>query len=260
MLVVAAAGNDYLIGNPVFYPAALLQPVGSNGVGGIGLAVAASTDSGERASFSNTGTYVSLAAPGDGVFSAVSSTSPRRPTRASPLPGSTRGLYGYGSGTSFAAPEVAGAAALVMAANPLLGATDVARVLKESASGAGAWTPELGFGVIDVAAAVALATGTTAEPSRAGLRLSRTRRQAARDADRDAVVARSPRSRAPAARIAFERQRARQVEAVLDGAHGCGRPRAGEAREGEDRREAARALGRLARARGRREQRPSTLR
>src|SRR5947208_14152340 len=59
-----------------------------------------------------------------------------------------------------------------MAANPLLGATDVARVLKESASGAGTWTPELGFGVIDVAAAVALATGTTAEASRAGVRLS----------------------------------------------------------------------------------------
>jgi hypothetical protein len=59
-----------------------------------------------------------------------------------------------------------------MAANPLLGATDVARVLKESASGVGTWTPELGFGVIDVAAAVALATGTTAEASRAGLRLS----------------------------------------------------------------------------------------
>src|SRR4029077_1615712 len=62
--------------------------------------------------------------------------------------------------------------ALVMAAKPLLGATDVARVLKESASGEGVWTQELGFGVVDAAAAVALATGTTAESSRAGLRLS----------------------------------------------------------------------------------------
>ena len=172
VLVVAAVGNNHLLGNPVFYPAALLQPVGSNGLGGIGLAVAASTDSGERASFSNTGTYVSLAAPGDGVFSAVSSFAPQSAYPRVPLPGSTRGLYGYGSGTSFAAPEVAGVAALVMAANPLLGATDVARVLKESASGEGVWTQELGFGVIDAAAAVALATGTTAESSRAGLRLS----------------------------------------------------------------------------------------
>ena len=76
VLVVAAAGNEHLVGNPIFYPAALLQPLGSKGVGGSGLAVAASTDTGDRAPFSNTGSYVSLAAPGDGVFSAVSSTAP----------------------------------------------------------------------------------------------------------------------------------------------------------------------------------------
>ena len=172
VLIVAAVGNDYLEGNPTFYPAATLQPVGSKGGGGVGLAVAASTDSGTHAPFSNTGTYVSLAAPGEGVFSAVSATARASDYPRVPLPGSTHGLYGYGSGTSFAAPQVAGAAALVMAANPLLGATDVARVLKESADAHGTWTPELGFGVIDVAAAVALATGTEAEASRAGLRLT----------------------------------------------------------------------------------------
>jgi subtilisin family serine protease len=73
------------------------------------------------------------------------------------LPGAQSGLYGYGSGTSFAAPQVTGAAALVWAANPLLTAAQVAQVLKETASGGGRWTPELGFGVIDVAAAVARA-------------------------------------------------------------------------------------------------------
>jgi subtilisin family serine protease len=67
------------------------------------------------------------------------------------------GLYGYGSGTSFAAPQVSGAAALVWAANPSLTAQQVAQILKETASGGGRWTPELGFGVIDVAAAVARA-------------------------------------------------------------------------------------------------------
>jgi len=88
-----------------------------------------------------------------------------------PLPGSLRGLYGYGSGTSFAAPEVAGAAALVMAANPLLGAQDVARILKESASGRGAWTAELGYGVLDVAKAVDIATGAQPQIAPAGLKL-----------------------------------------------------------------------------------------
>jgi thermitase len=171
VLVVAAAGNHFLSGNPVVYPAALVQPLGSRGVGGAGLAVGASTDSGARAAFSSTGTYLSLAAPGDGVFSAVASTSPAASFPRVPLPGSLRGLYGYGSGTSFAAPEVAGAAALVMAANPLLTASDVAHVLKESAGGRSEWTPELGYGVLDVANAVAVASGTQPEPAHALLKL-----------------------------------------------------------------------------------------
>ncbi len=156
-LVVAAVGNEYADGNPVEYPAALLQPVGSNGVGGAGLAVGASTAGGGRASFSNTGSWLSLAAPGENVLGAVSTlSSPTLYPRAA-LAGSGGGLYGYASGTSFAAPQVAGAAALVWAANPGLTAAQVARILKQTASGGGRWTPQLGFGVVDAAAAVALA-------------------------------------------------------------------------------------------------------
>jgi subtilisin family serine protease len=171
-LIVAAAGNEFHQGNPVEYPAALLQRPGSFGRGGSGLAVAASTLKGARASFSNTGSYVSLAAPGDTVFSALSGYSDW--SRA-PLPGSTRGIYGFSSGTSFATPEVAGAAALVWAANPALTARQVAAVLKRSASGNGTWTKELGYGVIDVAAAVSLApTVSPAQPAAQKL-LARTR-------------------------------------------------------------------------------------
>jgi subtilisin family serine protease len=154
VLVVAAAGNEFHQGNPVEYPAALLQRPGSRGRGGSGLSVAASTLKGGRAVFSNTGSYISLAAPGDNVFAALSGYADW--SRA-PLPGSRAGIYGFSSGTSFATPEVAGAAALVWAANPALTARQVAAVLKRTASGYGIWNPELGFGVIDVAAAVAVA-------------------------------------------------------------------------------------------------------
>ena len=156
-LLVAAVGNGYLRGNDVEYPAALLQPVGSKGVGGRGLAVAASNRHGARASFSSTGSHVSLAAPGVGVFSAVSSASPLSSYPRTELPGALGGLYGYGSGTSFAAPQVAGAAALVWAANPQLRAAQVASILEQTASGRGSWNAELGYGVLDVAAAVAKA-------------------------------------------------------------------------------------------------------
>ena len=154
VLIVAAAGNEFQQGNPIDYPAALLQPKGSDGRGGSGLSVGASTLKGERAYFSNAGSYVSLAAPGDTVFAALSGYSDW--SRA-PLPGSSEGIYGFSSGTSFSTPEVSGAAALVWAANPALTARQVATILKRTASGHGTWTPSLGFGVLDAAAAVALA-------------------------------------------------------------------------------------------------------
>jgi subtilisin family serine protease len=159
VLLVAAAGNEFAEGNPVEYPAALLQPVGSSGRDGVGLAVGASTPTGDRAAFSNTGSHLSLAAPGQNVFGAVSSSAPFDAYPRVHLPQSTRGAYGFASGTSFAAPQVSGAAALVMAANPFLRAAEVAEILKATASGHGSWTPTLGYGVLDVGAAVARAQG-----------------------------------------------------------------------------------------------------
>lgn len=162
VLLVAAVGNEADAGNPIEYPAALLQAPGSNGVGGRGLAVAASTVTGRRASFSTSGSHVSLAAPGENVFGAVSATAPADSFPRVALPGSSAGLYGFASGTSFAAPQVAGAAALVWAANPSLSAEQVASILEQTASGRGAWNPELGFGVLDIAAAVARAQSDAA--------------------------------------------------------------------------------------------------
>jgi subtilisin family serine protease len=169
-LVVASAGNELQSGNPVEYPAALLQPVGSNGVGGAGLVVSATTSTGQHAPFANTGSWVSLAAPGEHVFGALSMLSSPVAYPRTAIAGATSGLYGYGSGTSFATPLVSGAAALVWAANPSLTAAQVAQILKETASGAGRWTPELGFGIVDAAAAVA-----RAQQARPGVLLTGTR-------------------------------------------------------------------------------------
>jgi subtilisin family serine protease len=69
--------------------------------------------------------------------------------------------YGVGSGTSYSAPEVAGAAALVWAANPLLSASSVASTLTSTASGHGGWSTEIGFGTLDVSAAVTKALAST---------------------------------------------------------------------------------------------------
>lgn len=85
-LVVFAAGNDNLAnGAPANY-----EPV---------VAVAALTSNGSKASYSNYGDFVDLAAPGSNIYST--------------LPG---GTYGNMSGTSMACPHVSGVAALVVAA------------------------------------------------------------------------------------------------------------------------------------------------
>ena len=157
VLVVAAAGNEGLRGSPVEYPAALL--------GRRGLAVAASTAGGTRAPFSSSGRYVSLAAPGVDILAAVSAAAPEALFPRTTLPGASAGLYGFGSGTSYAAPQVAGAAALVWAANPTLSAQAVAGTLQQTAAGTHKWRPTVGWGVLDVAAAVARAGGGSAPPA-----------------------------------------------------------------------------------------------
>jgi subtilisin family serine protease len=102
-VVVAAAGNDGSDAQRQ-YPAA-------EGFYGL-LSVGASASNGRLATFSNFGSKVDVAAPGEGITST--------------LPG---GGYGTWSGTSMAAPLAAGAAALVRARHPSLGARDVARRL-----------------------------------------------------------------------------------------------------------------------------------
>jgi subtilisin family serine protease len=145
VLLVAAAGNSAEQGNPTVFPAAL--------IGSSGLVVGASNPAGARASFSTTGSYVDVLAPGVNVLGALASGISSTFFTPVATPGAN-GAYGYGTGTSYASPEAAGAAALVWAANPSLDAAGVAATLEATAASQGTWTNNLAFGTIDVAAAV----------------------------------------------------------------------------------------------------------
>jgi subtilisin family serine protease len=160
MLLVAAAGNST---QAVAHPAADLQPVG--GAQSYGLAVGASDVHGNLAFFSNSGANLSLLAPGgydgdcSGVLAAVVPAATAFAGSCYPTwAGSGGSYYAYLAGTSFAAPEVAGIAALIWAARPQLKNYQVANIIKQSAQRTSGWAPTTGCGVLDAGAALALAT------------------------------------------------------------------------------------------------------
>ena len=96
-------------------------------------------------SWSCTGNNIDLAAPGRGIWNT---------TRG--------GGYGAGSGTSFSAPIVAAAAALVISANPSLSGTQVQDILKQSADDLGTpgWDAGYGWGRVNAYRAVVAAMNT----------------------------------------------------------------------------------------------------
>ncbi|MEV0394562.1 type VII secretion-associated serine protease mycosin [Polymorphospora rubra] len=165
VVVVAAAGNLHDDGDPLPYPAAY------DGVLGVG-AIAAD---GRRAPFSQTGSYVDVAAPGAGVLAAVPGGGHRRQ-----------------DGTSYAAPFVAATAALVREYRPDLSAVEVAERIVATADpapagdgadghGAGVVNPHRAVTETGAAAwepAPVMLPGATADPAAAG---ERGRRDRARD-------------------------------------------------------------------------------
>ena len=173
VLVAAAADNPT---EEQGDPGNLLQPTGSGSdiTAGRGLTVTASNLAGARAAFAGRGSQISLAAPGSfddnagpaGIFAAFPANATELESTGGllfPSPGcrcratfNGDSRYAYLEGTSMAAPIVAGIAALARQVNPSASAADVVRVLKQTATrpaGTG-WTPELGWGIVNAAAAV----------------------------------------------------------------------------------------------------------
>ena len=148
-VVVVAAGNSNI-------DAAGATPAGCNGV----IAVGASTRSGGRASYSNFGPKVALSAPGNSIVSTVNTglTTPGAPG------------YGASSGTSMAAPHVAGVVSLMLSLNPSMTLAQVLTALRSSArvfptgTGADCTAALCGAGIVDAAAALAMAVPPPVPP------------------------------------------------------------------------------------------------
>jgi serine protease len=119
-VIAIAAGNAN-------HDASLDSPGNCNGV----ITVAATGRSGQRASYSNYGTLVELAAPGGSDGQYVLSTLNLGTTS----PNLTQGGWTYVQygGTSMATPHVAGVAALMLARNPSLTPAQVLSIMQSSA-------------------------------------------------------------------------------------------------------------------------------
>ena len=129
---MAASGNDGKDDLSI-YPAML------PGV----LAVASTDKKDARSVFSNAAKWVAISAPGTGIYSTF------------PV-GLAKWTYGYASGTSMAAPHVAGVAALIRDRFPQMKATDVRTRLEKAADDLGnpGLDPIFGHGRLDALEAV----------------------------------------------------------------------------------------------------------
>ncbi len=139
VLVVASAGNNGVAGNPTIYPAAL------PGVLGVG-----AHDNDAPTTWASNGSWVEMSAPGEAIATL-----------------STGGNYVIGKGTSFSAPQVAAAAALLRSIAPSATASQIRAALVSTSrdiNGAG-WDRHTGAGTLDITAAVAWAD---AQQSQAG--------------------------------------------------------------------------------------------
>ena len=148
-IVIFAAGNYDNNSYSVRYPANTIEKL---------IVVGAIKNDNTRASFSCYGSQLDIMAPGYQIYSTIPNSG-----------------YGTKNGTSMAAPHVAGVAALMLSVNPNLSRQEVDRIIKGTAQKIGgytysyssqhpigSWNNEMGYGLLDAAAAVEQAYGSTA--------------------------------------------------------------------------------------------------
>lgn len=127
VLMVSAAGNDGASSQKLYYPASYDNVI----------SVGSASKTGHRATHSQRNDKVNMMAPGDGIFSL------------------SLAMYSASSGTSFAAPQVTAAAALLMSLYPSLTASDITELLYRSAN---EMTDRFsGFGSLNIASLFRLA-------------------------------------------------------------------------------------------------------
>jgi serine protease len=123
-LVVVAAGNGLPIGHPT-----LTRPADCSRV----MAVAAVRRDGAKASYSNFGPQVALAAPGGSTESNPNNLLVSTDNGGSTIPAGNS--YGYKQGTSFSAPQATGVASLMLGINPALTPAQLIDRMKTGARG-----------------------------------------------------------------------------------------------------------------------------
>lgn len=156
VLIICASGNDS--SNNLSYPSSNEYVIA---VGGI-------DRNNRRAPFSNYGNNLSVVAPGIDIFST-----------------GLNNTYLSSDGTSFAAPQVSGVAALILSVNPDLTVKQVADIIEQTAQKVGGynyqntytrpngtWNNEVGYGLVD--AYKALQKATIAGPDEFCLRTDAT--------------------------------------------------------------------------------------
>lgn len=133
---VIAAGNDGVVGQ-----------VSAPGCISTAVTVSSSTSADARSSFSNVGALTDLYAPGSSIYASVLNSG-----------------YGYASGTSMAAPHVAGAFALIRSGAPTATVSQIETALKTTGKPITASSYTFQRIRVDLAAAALASSGTTPPP------------------------------------------------------------------------------------------------